>query len=154
MIYLASPYSHPDPAIREVRYDAAVEACALIAGFGLHVFSPIVHWHEAAKRYKLPTDAEFWRGYNKSMQSMCRTTGILRLTGWQESKGMQFEVNKADELGQNLYDVNPLTGLTTLIPGGALAIASQFTVRGNAAHGQNLPQRDAGRGEAPDPLAR
>jgi len=37
MIYLASPYSHPDPAVRAERYRAACRATAalLLAGPGL-----------------------------------------------------------------------------------------------------------------------
>ena len=34
MIYLASPYSHSDPAVREQRYEAACQAAAVEAKTG------------------------------------------------------------------------------------------------------------------------
>jgi Domain of unknown function (DUF1937). len=45
MIYLASPYSHPDPLVREARFDAACRAMADLVHAGQIVFSPIVHGH-------------------------------------------------------------------------------------------------------------
>lgn len=41
MIYLASPYSHPAPAVRQERYEAACAATATLTREGHPVFSPI-----------------------------------------------------------------------------------------------------------------
>ena len=46
MIYLASPYSHPDADVRQARHDLAVEAAiAIMQDIGEAVFSPIAHSH-------------------------------------------------------------------------------------------------------------
>ena len=45
MIYLASPCSHPDPAVREQRYQAACRAVAALLHERRLVFSPIVNGH-------------------------------------------------------------------------------------------------------------
>ena len=55
MIYLASPYSHPDPAIREARFDAACRVTAEQIRAGQPVFAPVVMGHPLV-RYGLPGD--------------------------------------------------------------------------------------------------
>lgn len=63
MIYLASPYSDPDPAVREQRYEAACAATVAMLRAGHVVFSPIVHSHPLVA-YGLPTDWAFWQRVN------------------------------------------------------------------------------------------
>ena len=58
MIYLASPYSDPDPIVREKRFAAACLAAASLIGSGEAVFSPIVHGHPLV-HYGLPADWAF-----------------------------------------------------------------------------------------------
>jgi hypothetical protein len=60
MVYLASPYSHPDPAVREQRFHAACRATAALLRAGCVVFSPIVHSH-ALVAHGVPTDWAFWQ---------------------------------------------------------------------------------------------
>ncbi len=55
MIYLASPYSHPDAVVREYRFRAACQAAASVMRSGQHVFSPIAHSHAIAE-YGVATD--------------------------------------------------------------------------------------------------
>ncbi len=43
MIYLASPYTHVDAAVRESRFDAACLATSTLMRAGLTVYAPIVH---------------------------------------------------------------------------------------------------------------
>jgi len=43
MIYFASPYSHPDPLVRQARFDAACHAAAGLIQAGHAVVAPIVH---------------------------------------------------------------------------------------------------------------
>jgi hypothetical protein len=59
MIYLCSPYTHPDPAVREARYEAACRTAAHLMRSGKIVFSPIAHSHGIAQ-YGLPKDWSFW----------------------------------------------------------------------------------------------
>ena len=55
MIYLCSPYAHPDPAVREQRFDAACVTTAKLLLGGDLVYSPVVHGHPLV-RHGLPTD--------------------------------------------------------------------------------------------------
>ena len=60
MIYLASPYSHPDHAIREQRYRAACRAATSLIRSGTVVYAPIVHGHPLVG-CGLPTAWSFWQ---------------------------------------------------------------------------------------------
>jgi hypothetical protein len=60
MIYLASPYSHPGPAVRHERFCAARRAAASFVRAGRLVYSSIVHGHPLVE-FGLPTDWAFWR---------------------------------------------------------------------------------------------
>ena len=74
---------------------------------GIVVFSPIVHCHELAKHHDMPTDAEFWRFYNRIMIQGTRELWLLLLDGWKESKGMKGERDMAIELGIPYRQVEP-----------------------------------------------
>ena len=58
MFYLSAPYSHDNGAVRYARFKVMQEATAILALGGVNIFSPIVHWHETAEEFSLPTDAE------------------------------------------------------------------------------------------------
>lgn len=98
MIYLASPYTHDDPNVREVRYLKAVAETVRLASLRHVVYSPVVHWHEVAKRHFLPHDASFWEYQNRSMLRLATALYILTLDGWQESVGVTQEIFWAKEL--------------------------------------------------------
>lgn len=101
MIYLASPYTHPDPFIREERY---LRACKVLAEQYLAkkrwAYSPIVHCHELAKIVQLPREASFWGDYNHHMLTYSSALHVLRIDGWMESAGVEQEIKWADELGK------------------------------------------------------
>lgn len=91
MIYLASPYSHPDPIIRKTRFLLAEQATAGLLTLGFFPYSPIVHCHELAEKYYMAPDFSFWRDYNIDMLRRADAFYILRIEGWAESKGVTHE---------------------------------------------------------------
>jgi len=58
MIYLASPYTSDDPAVRQQRFEAACRAAAAMIRQGQTVFSPIAHSH-AICAFGVPLDWRF-----------------------------------------------------------------------------------------------
>lgn len=92
MIYLASPYSHPDEAVMEARYDEAMSATAFLMNQGIVIFSPIVHCHQLKLRFNLPGDHNFWLTYDESILRHCFAMWILCIDGWNESKGIASEI--------------------------------------------------------------
>ena len=98
MIYLASPYSDPDPFIREQRYLSAAKV--LVERYlsqMIWAYSPIVHCHELAKIWTLPREFQFWKDYNQHMLILSTELHVLRLAGWQESAGIAHEIDVADK---------------------------------------------------------
>jgi nucleoside 2-deoxyribosyltransferase len=60
VIYLASPYSHPDPAVRQCRFELACMAAARRMERGLIVYSPIAHSHPIEQFMAQQQSHEFW----------------------------------------------------------------------------------------------
>jgi len=99
MIYLASPYSHYDPAVREQRYlDVCRTAVALIK-MGHAVFSPIAHSH-ALVEHGLPVDWSFWEKHDCHHLNHCDEVVVLMLDGWEASVGVREEVRIAKEMNK------------------------------------------------------
>mgnify|MGYP001810783450 CR=1 FL=1 len=94
-LYLASPYSHDNPEIMQMRYFGAMDATAHLLKQHVAVYSPIVHCHEIAKVHELPTDFEFWMRYNYRMLSAARKLLVLTLDGWDKSVGVRAEITYA-----------------------------------------------------------
>ncbi len=115
LVYLASPYAHPDERIREARYRAAMHFVAesMLAPVPrrwdvVHrvFYSPIVHNHPLALIYPTPTAWEFWRAIDFPMLERCDRLVVLRLEGWDRSVGVQAEVEHARSLGKPVHHVD------------------------------------------------
>lgn len=107
MIYLASPYSHPDPFVMKNRFLLVEQATAYLLANKVHVYSPIVHCHELSQKYKLPTDFDFWRSYNLDMIRRCSAFSILGIPGWLQSKGVRGETEFAFMCGMRAEVITP-----------------------------------------------
>ena len=99
MIYLASPYSHPDPVVRDRRYLAACRAAVDLLKTGETVFSPVVQGH-ALSRLGLPTDWQFWERHDREHLRLCDEVAVLALDGWRDSIGVRAEIEIAREFGK------------------------------------------------------
>ena len=116
MIYLASPYSHPDSGVREQRFHQACYAAAQLLASGLTVFSPIVHGHPLVA-HGLPTDWPFWERFDRDHLVRCDEVVVLMLEGWRESVGVAAEILIAGELGKPVRYLDPdATGSPALAP--------------------------------------
>lgn len=98
MIYVASPYSHSDPAVREMRFRQAEAFVARLLNQDVPVFSPIVYCHVMAERHRLPTDADFWAGVNWRFMQRCTAFALVALPGWDTSRGVAAERRRRREL--------------------------------------------------------
>lgn len=108
MIYLASPYTHVDAAIRESRFVASCLATSVLMHAGLHVFSPIVHSHPLV-RFGLPVEWEFWQSHDCEHLRRCDELLVLTLDGWKSSRGVQAEIGMATEFGLPIHFLSPRT---------------------------------------------
>ena len=99
MIYLASPYSHDDPNIVQERVDITTKVVNKLLQEGKTVVSPVVYGHNIVKTCGLPGDWGFWEKFCKEMISKSDEVLVLPLDGWEESIGVQGELEYADKLG-------------------------------------------------------
>lgn len=107
MIYLASPYSHSDPAIRRRRFKATCRAAARLLRAGLDVFSPIVHSHPIAACGLDAMDQEFWKRVDRPFLAWCDMVMVLTLDGWRQSQGVNAEIAQARAAGKPVSFVSP-----------------------------------------------
>jgi len=106
MIYPACPYSHPDPLVREARFEAACRAAANLVCAGHAVFAPVVQGHSLV-RYGVPGDWKFWQPLVSEYLARCDEVLVLQLDGWRESEGVQAELSLASALGKRV-DYQPV----------------------------------------------
>jgi hypothetical protein len=99
MIYLCSPFTHVDPAVRQQRFDAACRAAAALIRQGKTVFAPIAHSYGICA-HGVPHDWQFWQRHDRRYLAVCDEVVVLMLDGWQESVGVQAEIAIARELGK------------------------------------------------------
>jgi len=96
MIYLASPYSHPDRNLVNERVGITRQCCAALINKKFCVWSPILMTHGIA--YGLPTDAKFWMEYNFDFIRRCEYIFVLKIPGWDTSVGVAEEIAVAKSL--------------------------------------------------------
>ena len=99
LIYLASPYSHPSEETRIERFRSVCATAAKLMAKGYKIFSPIAHTHPIAEAGQLPTGWDYWDSYDRAILSCCKEIWVLRLKGWEFSKGIGAELDIAKELG-------------------------------------------------------
>lgn len=99
MIYLATPYNHPDPEVRRLRFHAACHVAAHFMKEGAFIFSPIAHTHPISVAGELPVGWHYWEAYDKAMLSNCSELWVVEMPGWDTSAGVSGEIKIAAELG-------------------------------------------------------
>jgi len=99
MIYLASPYSHKDPAVIWERYRAVAKYTTQQLRKGEIIFSPIVYCHQLAVQFGLTGGWDFWEDFDKEFISKSTEVRVYTLSGWDTSVGVTAEIKIAGELG-------------------------------------------------------
>ena len=97
--YLAIPYSHPDPAVREARFDLANKKAAELIRQGRLIFSPISHSHPITP-YETPQEWDFWERFDRIFLEICQKMIVVMADGWRESRGVSEEIRIFKELGK------------------------------------------------------
>jgi hypothetical protein len=59
---------------------------------GEFVYSPIVHCHNMAEIYDIPTGFEFWKNYNEAMILSAKGLLVYAIPGWRTSIGVTAEI--------------------------------------------------------------
>jgi hypothetical protein len=107
-IYIAVPYSHPDAAVANARFELVTRVAGwLMADYV--VFSPITHshaveqlWDAGVKRW------DFWRNQDLEIISRVDEMHVLMLDGWRDSEGVQAEIEFCHDNGIPVLYIDPL----------------------------------------------
>lgn len=94
-IYLAIPYSDPDPKVREARFLLSNRIAARIMDLGYVVFSPISHSHLIELQSSKVKSWEWWQKQDKAFLDWCDELWIIKLFDyWKKSTGVQGEIEE------------------------------------------------------------
>jgi len=100
MLYLCCPYTHPDPVVREYRFQIACRVASKLMQAGIVVFSPLSHSVPIAQHGGLDElDHAFWMSMCLPFLQHSDELLILGLDGWERSEGVREELFFA--LGKN-----------------------------------------------------
>lgn len=105
--YLASPYSHDDPMVKRERYLAVVGIASVLTKMGYVLIEPIGTSHPMAELFTLDTGWEYWSRRDHLLIERCDGLIVAMMNGWQDSRGVQAEIKKANELEMPIYYINP-----------------------------------------------
>ena len=73
------------------------------------MFSPIAHSHCVARHLApdLAVDGEFWMRQDIPVLRHAEALAVLKLPGWEQSKGVQWEMRLAHELMLPIWMIEP-----------------------------------------------
>ena len=107
LLYIASPYSHEDPAVRQARFEAACRMTAELIRQGKPAYSPVVHSHPLC-HYGLPLCWDFWQRHDLRFLEMCSEVVVLKLPQWEKSVGVNAEIAAARAMGKPVTFMEPM----------------------------------------------
>lgn len=103
-VYLGSPYSK-----YEAGHDAAArvvaDSAAALMRRGLVIYSPIAHGHAIAA-HGLPLKWGFWKKQCQPLIDCAAGLIVLTMAGWQESVGLQYEIEEFVRAGKPILHVS------------------------------------------------
>lgn len=106
-VYLAGPYTHVDPLIREYRHQVLLKAEVHLLLDGLAVISPINMCHELGKTYGFNHGYEYWKERDRTLISKCDELVCVTQDGWEQSVGVTDEIYYAKKLGIPVRFLDP-----------------------------------------------
>lgn len=104
--YLGAPYTDPDPKIRAFRTKAVTQFCYDQLNEGRLVYSPLTH-NVPIDRLGILGDYLSWIDFDHGMLARLDGLIVLKLPGWERSKGLKAEMDMAEKLGLPIEEVIP-----------------------------------------------
>ena len=107
MIYVASPFTHPDKLVMGLRRNAAFRYTANLIEQGKSAFSPIVYGWPFFIEHRAPPNFEFWQDFNERMLYLAEEVHVLQLDGWDRSRGIAHEIDFSTRIGTPIRYIMP-----------------------------------------------
>jgi len=95
-IYLAIPYS----GMELVSFELANQVASELMLKDNIVFSPISHSPPIVVQCGVPGNWDFWKAFDESFISWCDKVVVVKLNGWEHSKGVNAEMAIAQAIGR------------------------------------------------------
>jgi hypothetical protein len=108
LYYLASPFSHANPFVQNVRYEMINYIAAQLTLDGYMLIEPIGSCFDKSRKYELPGGYEYWKTRDRKLIEHSEGIIVAKMEGWSYSVGVTDEIVHAKELGLPVYmlDVN------------------------------------------------
>jgi len=97
IIYISSPYNHPENEVVEQNFKDVSEFAAIMCSHGHVAFSPITYGHTLLQFVEMSSDWEFWKNFCLSFLQHCDELVVYKMPGWLESGGVKDEIEYAKE---------------------------------------------------------
>ena len=97
LIYLACPFRHADLRIQRKRCAAVHYAAAQLSLQGQYVFSPLTHNELLIDIIHDAVPGEHWMQFDLAILAHCQRLYVLKMEGWELSKGVAREISFAKE---------------------------------------------------------
>jgi hypothetical protein len=109
IVYLACPYTHPDPNVRRERFVSATTVAAILIGQGRIIYSPITMTHPidlllAGDGKTLGSD--YWVLFDEAFMDMCAEMFVIQIEGWRDSEGIRREMEYFKSQGKPIRFVD------------------------------------------------
>lgn len=112
VVFLGGPYWHEDPEVRSwraVQYSKAVAAIVTgPSGESTMVYSPVAYGHAIDGYFDDRGVSEsYWRRHGIAMLRRSDQLWILKLEGWEESRGLEAELDVARRSNMEITYIEP-----------------------------------------------
>lgn len=95
LLYIACPYTHSEPAMREHRYRMSCIAAAKLFAAGIVAFNPLANSVPAVEFGGIDLSHREWMGIDLPILRRSDEVLILGLDGWTKSQGVKSEMFEA-----------------------------------------------------------
>ncbi len=108
LAYLACPYKHHDPKVMSERHAHVNQVLYHLMKKGIHAFSPLTHNIPVIQLGLNYSWEDYWQDFDLGMLSRSSKLYVLKLPGWETSRGVTAEIAKAKELNLPIEYLEPL----------------------------------------------
>lgn len=116
LIYLAAPYSHSDQAIVQERMKLFAKVDIQLVNDGFFTVSPLYKTLLLQQQPDLDVSWDHWQDYCKELLSKCNMLLVICMDGWQQSIGVQAEIELAKHMEIDIQYIDIIAGNLTRYP--------------------------------------
>jgi len=106
-VFIISPYTAPTVRVESERAVSADLYVGELARNGVVAYSTISAMHHLLGICDLPEDWSFWKKHCTTMIESAKEVHVLQLDGWEDSEGVQGELEIAHALNKPIVFVEP-----------------------------------------------